>query len=140
MLRAESIIRFEQFYLAGGIVFELNLAVSSLPLWQDDNAPWGGLGHLLGGMALRGSICFLFWFLVIGWRSAVAKWLLVALDLIGLFDVMGSMSSSSAVTTSDGLILLGRALILVAIAYLFRQDAVEWLRSDVGAEAVERLE
>lgn len=133
-MRPQSINRFEQLYLASTAVGVINLFVNYRAI-AERAGPVGG-GAVMIGAVIGWGIVFLFWYFISRRASNVAKWILVAMTVLGLLgmirllDRLAEYGTLYAVLTS-----LTTLLQLASIVFLFRRDAVEWLRSkgQIGA-------
>ncbi len=136
MERPASIIRFERFYV-GHIC--IGLAGSLVALFGPESAarvqateavgPW--LIPAVLGLAVVTQVAL--WYLIARRASAVAKWVLVAftaVNIIGLAFLMfgfatgiGAEARSAAGSAAS---VIASALLLVAVAHLFRSDVKVW--------------
>jgi len=136
MDRPVSIVRFEQFYL-GHIV--VGLAGSVIALFGNDNralaqanetvGPW--LLPLMLGLGLLTQA--LLWYFISRKGASVAKWILVALTALNLFGaaflLFGLATGFGAESRSlaGSLLSLGAsALLIAAVAMMFRPDTAAW--------------
>ncbi len=136
MDRPASIVRFEQFYL-GHIV--VGLVGSSVALFGSDNpalaqanetvGPW--LLPLMLGLGVLTQV--LLWYFISRKGAAVAKWILVALTALNLlgavFLLFGLVTGFGAESRSlvGSLFSLGAsALLIAAVAMMFRPDTQAW--------------
>ena len=127
-MRPLSITRFEQLYLGSTAIGMINLIGS----WSRLTAA-GGPMVMLGlaiGVGLGGLMVLAFWYLIARRASNIAKWVLVVLTVLGLISTVtrgGRFVELGMVYTV--LLVLTNLTQIVAIAFLFRRDAAEWLRS-----------
>jgi hypothetical protein len=95
---------------------------------QDPGAAGLGDGVLILAVAVALAALVVLWFLIAHRASNIAKWLLVAFTLVSLAlqppRLMAILSSLDPVALLGLLAALGQ---LIAIAFLFRTDAREWL-------------
>ncbi len=142
-MRPRSIIRFEQLYLASILVSLpstlLSFDQTRAELAGDPGASQLGLGggFLVATIVVSLALTLLLWFLIARRASVVAKWILVALTALGLFMMVGIVANPAPFMSLPGaLTLLGTALGVVAVAFLFRRDARAWL-ANKGRDPVE---
>ncbi|KUR72161.1 hypothetical protein AQZ52_02375 [Novosphingobium fuchskuhlense] len=127
-MRPLSITRFEQLYLGSTAIGMINLIGS----WSRLTAA-GGPMVMLGlaiGVGLGGLMVLAFWYLIARRASNIAKWVLVVLTVLGLISTVtrgGRFVELGMFYTV--LLVLTNLTQIVAIAFLFRRDAAEWLRS-----------
>jgi hypothetical protein len=129
-LRPQSIIRFEQFYVAICLITVLEQILTFLGLSGPDEAR--DLSPVVVGfiVAVTYGILFLFWYLIVWRASNVAKWVLVVmtgLGLLGTIPIITTQAVSHPLYAGFTAVITG--LQLIAIVFLFRRDAAEWLRS-----------
>lgn len=140
-MRPQSIIRFEQAYLASIVVWGINTALGwgQALLEVDRNfaalPPIRHLGEpLLIGVTLF-TLCLwvMLWFFTARARSEVAKWVIVAFFAVAAallpfslagFDKTGVLAAALNVVTF--------ALTAFAVWMLFRPDAAAWFRASDG--------
>ncbi|ODP39326.1 hypothetical protein [Sphingomonas turrisvirgatae] len=145
-MRPQSIVRFEQAYLASIVLWIIGLALN----WNtrlgaiERDARFGGNPQMIqfaewtmiGSAVLGLAIWVLLWYFVARRGAAWAKWVLVAFLAISALSVpfaLLNMGVIGAVGTMVG--LLAFLLNAVAVAMLFRADAVAWLGGKPSAEA-----
>ncbi|MEI6640804.1 MAG: hypothetical protein WCL10_02130 [Novosphingobium sp.] len=128
-MRPISIIRFEQVYLAGMAVLGLHMGVNYSTLALRTLEMGSDINILLTGYLFTSVIAFLFWFFIARRASNVARWILAALVTIGLIDLFRFVLVASVFGPVFALTALMRVLLCVAVFFLFRRDATEWLRS-----------
>ena len=138
-MRPNSIVLFERLFLgslavsavASVIAYDSVLAeVNSDPAMAQLGL---GGGFVAGMLALSLAIYLGLWFLIARKASNVAKWVLVVFAAIGMVSLAASLSSFRPDLGS----LLGLAsygLEIAAIVYLFRSDAVAWLKGEWNAD------
>lgn len=132
-MQPQSIIRFSRLFLASVGVTAL-LAALNFPgiraslLRQDPAAASLGDGVLILALALGFAVLAVLWFLIAHRASNIAKWVLVALTALSIayqVPMVGAILSSLDPIAILGLVAaVGQ---IVAIAFLFRADAREWL-------------
>jgi hypothetical protein len=135
-MQPPSIIRFSRLFLASlglaGLLAALTFpGLKASLLRQDPGAAGLGDGVLILALGLGLAVMLVLWFLIAQRGSNVAKWVLVALTLVSIAlqvpkigAIVGSLDPVSMLSL---LAALGQ---LVAIAFLFRADAREWLGHD----------
>lgn len=129
-MRPQSIIRFEQFYLGSTAITVVMEVLNTLglfgPVESEDLGPY--VMPIL--LVISYGLVLVFWYLIAHRASNIAKWILVVLTVVGLLGTTMLLATYAqtypAYTLASALVLL---LQLVSIVYLFRRDAVEWLRS-----------
>ena len=129
-MRPQSIIRFEQFYLASTaltLIAQMFNAMGLIgPVSKDQLGPY----FLPILFVISYGLAFLFWFLIAHRASNVAKWILVVLTGISVAFAVPALAMLTqeypVYVLVTGLLVL---LDLIAMVYLFRRDAVEWLKS-----------
>jgi hypothetical protein len=136
-MRPQSILNFERLYL-GALAIAL---VASLLTWDatletlraQPNGESVGPTVLYVGIAISVIIPLLLWFFVARKASVVAKWILVALFVLGLLMFLAGFGSEMA---PKGLTLIASAVTTlmqaVAIYFLFRPDAKAWFADGRG--------
>lgn len=129
-MRPDSIIRFEQFYLAStGLTIVLQL-LNFAGLIGPETLKAGETGLMLTFVAISYALAFVLWYLIARRASNVAKWVFVVITVLGL---IGTVPTVLLLLSTDRayamLFLLVTLLNLIAMVFLFRRDAVEWLRS-----------
>ena len=144
-MRPRSIIWFERFFLASLLLSLLNTGLSFGTLMALLNADpiIGGTGYaevaMIATAGIRFGIQLLLWFLIARKASNIAKWILVALTVLGIASLIPSiwmlmeyelttlMEEGGAVTLTVTFLIT--VLQIAAIFYLFRPDAKAWLES-----------
>ncbi|MBA4048446.1 MAG: hypothetical protein C0476_07895 [Sphingomonas sp.] len=136
MERPASIIRFEQFYaghigigLAGSLVALFGPGSAARAQATEAVGPW--LIPAVLGLAVVTQIAL--WYLIAHRASAVAKWVLVAFTaanvivlaflMFGIATGIGAEARSAAGSAAS---VIASALLLAAVAHLFRPDAKAW--------------
>ncbi len=143
-MRPQSIIRFEQAYLASVLVGLVNLALSwkTKLMTMERDPRFGGNpqmveigGWMMVGMAALGVlISLLLWYFAARRGSEIAKWCLVVLLLVSLVGVASAVTQFAAVgALGAGLTLLAFALNAYAVWMLFQPDAKAWMRGGAVA-------
>lgn len=138
-MRPESIRRFDLFYLAAlalwvlGFVLNYDAVVAQVEVQSAAAGLPLGSGFAIGVFAFLLGIWLLLWFLVSRKRVGFAKWIIVGLFVIDLFDLPALVSGNmTALGIIPLIVLLLRA---VAIFYLFQPDTKAWLAKDRGEPA-----
>lgn len=137
-MRPQSIVRFEQAYLASVLVGLINFAVT----WTNkmeavardprfagnpQMAQMGGT-MMIGTVVIGVLISLLLWYLVARRGSEVAKWILVVFLLLSAIGVAMAVSQFAAIgALSAALTLLAFALNAFAVWQLFQPDAKAWM-------------
>lgn len=129
-MRPPSIVRFDQLYGAAFALQVLNTILS----WQSTQATQATVAAQFGPWLLPAAtavgvvVPLLLWFFVARRASLVAKWIAVVLTAIAVAALgFGAVRGTLAL---GGLGLLGigiTVLRVIAVAFLFRPDAQEWL-------------
>lgn len=144
MERPASIRRFERFYWAYML---LGLANNVIALWLFPNAQLSGIMASSGGMvgALSGVVVafvfvtqILLWFLIARRGNLLAKLVLAGLtglNLLGAaYGLMGLISGAAGVVPVALFVSwASSACLVVALAALYRPDAVAWFREAEAA-------
>jgi phosphoglycerol transferase MdoB-like AlkP superfamily enzyme len=132
-MRPVSIIWFERLFLlsiALALVSSVVQYDALLAQIQSDPAfarmGWGG-GFLIGVLALSALIPLLLWYFIARRASNLAKWLLVALIVVGLFFV--NFDFATMLAPGNLASILVTLMQIAAVALLFRPDARAWLGS-----------
>jgi hypothetical protein len=129
-VRPQSIIRFEQLYLASSLLAVLGQILNLTGISGPSGARDLGLVFVLIIVAITYGMIFLFWYLIARRASNVAKWILVVMTAFGLLATVPMLIT---LAETDPLYAAISALVtvlqLAAMVFLFRRDAVEWLRS-----------
>lgn len=129
-MRPHSINRFEQFYLASTAIAVFMQVLNNLGLFGP--ASHADLGPYVMPMlfAISYGLAFVIWYLIARRASNITKWVLVAMTVLTLLAVvpalLGLAGAYMAYMMATAAVLL---LQVVSVVYLFRRDAVEWLRS-----------
>jgi hypothetical protein len=135
-MQPPSIVRFSRLFLAAVGITAL-LAALNFPglkasvLRQDPAAASLGDGVLILALALGIAVLVVLWFLIARRASNVAKWVLVALTAVSI--ALQVPKVGAIVSSLDPIAILGLLVAvaqIVAIAFLFRADAREWLGHD----------
>lgn len=129
-MRPQSIIRFEQLYLGSTLITLVVQVLNFLALFGPVRTEEAGLITLLIVLALTYGLAFLFWYLIARRASNIAKWILVVISVLGAISTVPLLLAEAQADPAYALVMaLVFVLQLVGIAYLFRRDAAEWLRS-----------
>lgn len=129
-MRPQSIIRFEQFYLGGTAITLVVQVLNFFGLFGPARADEMGVTTLLIILAISYGLSFLMWYLIAHRASNITKWVLVIITVLGMLGTVPLLFAQGQSDLPYTLaLLLIFALQLVAMAQLFRRDAVEWLRS-----------
>lgn len=140
-MRPQSIVWFERLYLAAFALMVVNTILS----WDANAAALAANGtardipgyqYWTTGIGLL--IPPLLWFFIARRGSAVAKWILLVLVVIGLIGVGYIVTSGRATFGLRGLLgYAAMALQVAAAAMLFRPDADAWFGKGNAREPVE---
>lgn len=132
-MQPRSIALFSRIFLAS-LVLTAVLSVFDFPalkaalVRQDPGAASLGDGVMVLVFGLALAVMLVLWFLIARQGSNIAKWVLVALTVIGfgltLPDYFAAFRHVRLISTLSLLAALGQ---LIAIAFLFRADARAWL-------------
>ena len=133
-MRPSSILWFERIYLVslalGGAHAVVNFDESLAKLESEPSiaALGGASSFVVAIMVFSFLVSLLLWFLIAHKGSNLAKWVLVTFTVIGLFMLPGTLEAM----TDTARLVTGTltALQVVAIAFLFRRDAREFLASE----------
>ena len=137
-MRPQSIIRFEQFYLASAAVGALNDCLNFAGIGGPTELSDAGNIVALVLVALVYGLSFLLWFLITHRASNVAKWILVVLTVLDLLAMVLSVLIFADTDKVDMvLMLLAMVLQCASMVYLFRRDAAEWLRNKDQQEPID---
>ncbi len=135
-MQPPSIINFSRIFLAS-IALATALAAFRFPalksalIRQEPTAASLGDGVLALAITLGQVVMLVLWFLIARRASNVAKWILVLLTLLGFALLMPEMRASlSHFAWQPTLSIFVAFLQVIAIAFLFRADAREWLSHD----------
>jgi hypothetical protein len=129
-LRPQSIIRFEQFYLGSNALAVLLQVLHFTGLLGGSTLAGVAPEFTLSIVLVTYSIVFVFWYLITRRASNVAKWILVVMAGLGLFSTVPLLLKTAETDLVYALLALLILLIqFVGMAFLFRRDAAEWLRS-----------
>ena len=142
-MRPESIRRFDLFYLAAlalwvlGFVLNYDTLVAQVETQSAEAGLPLGSGFAMGVFAVLLAVWLLLWFLVSRKRVGIAKWVIVLLFVIDLFDLPALVSGEMSVLRIIPLLVL--LLRAAAIFYLFQPDSKAWLTRD-DAEPAEPVQ
>lgn len=140
MTTPRSIARFSQTMLAsigfGMLQMALNFNDQREVLARNPQTAGLGDGFLVVTLAFGFAVLLLLWFFIARRASNIAKWVLVALTVISLFWLPGTVRSA-IVTGPLTLILVVVVLVLqlLAVWYLFQPDARDWLAGKAPVDA-----
>jgi hypothetical protein len=139
-MRPQSIIMFERLFLAslaiGVLNFILGYDAAVATLQNDPSTQQLGLGggFAIAVFAVGTGIYLLLWFLIARKAINIAKWILVVLIALSVISLMTSLTGSFRLNVTTGLALATYILEVVAVIYLFREDAVAWLKRKAPAD------
>jgi hypothetical protein len=139
-MRPQSIIMFERLFLAslaiGVLNFILGYDAAVATLQNDPSTQQLGLGggFAIAVFAVGTGIYLLLWFLIARKAINIAKWILVVLITLSVISLMTSLTGSFRLNVTTGLALATYILEVVAVIYLFREDAVAWLKGKAPAD------
>lgn len=142
-MRPESIVSFERFYL-GGVVVGL---VNTMLTWGDMQAElasdpaiaeagWG-TGFMVASVAFTFLIQLLFWYLIARRGSNIAKWVMTVLFVLGLVFTVPMLMGMAPMPGGTTALVLSLAITIlqgIAIYFLFRPDAVAWLKGETKVD------
>ena len=131
-MRPPSIVMFDRLFLGSLAVSAIGVVIG----WQEMAAQLAnepgvaelgiGSGLIVGMVAVGFAISLLLWFLVAHKASNVAKWILIVLAALSLISLPGMMAGPWDLTAILG--IASYVLEIVALGFLFRDDAKAWLR------------
>lgn len=124
-MRPASIIRFEQLYLASIALAAVNSALLLSP--AAGYAPPGEASGLIGFVATSLAVSLLLWFFAARRASRIAKWLMVALFVLGAAG-LPAILSAGPLDIPAVLTVVTWGLQAAAIWMLFRPDAAAWFK------------
>ena len=128
-MRPLSIRRFEQAYLASAAVMAVNITFN-FKAFADHYYDAGlAVGSVVVGMLWGAGLYFLVWFFIARRASTVTKWIFVALNAVGLINLVQFLASVGLISLPNTLTFLARLLLLAAAVFLLQRDAAEWLRT-----------
>ena len=137
-MRPQSIVMFDRLFLGSLAVSAASVAISwdqmSRALANEPGVAEVGLGSgfLAGLVAVGFAISLLLWFLVSRKASNAAKWILVVLAALSLISLPGMLGGPWDLTAILGIV--SYVLEIAALGFLFRADAVAWLKGDSTAD------
>jgi hypothetical protein len=129
---------FERLFLAslalGVLAFVLSYEIVMAALANEPSYQQAGLGSgvVIGLVAGVYAICLLLWHLIANRGANAAKWILTVLVILDVLSALPALAR-----TWDTMLLLSvtiRVLEVAAVVYLFRPDAVAWLKGTGAAE------
>ncbi|MDF8333244.1 hypothetical protein [Novosphingobium cyanobacteriorum] len=129
-MRPTSIDQFEKLYLGASVFGLLNFIFNFDEATRQMAQLQYGIVFLVIAALVGLGINMLFWFFIARRASNVAKWILTVLTAFGLVSTgmrWQLMTSYSPLRLTLSLLVL--VLQVIAVAYLFRADAVIWLKS-----------
>lgn len=140
-MRPNSIIRFEQAYLASIAVWGLNAAlgwgkqVAAIEAGFAEMPQMIPMGHamLIGFTLFAFFLSLLLWYFTARKASVVAKWIIVVffgLSAVGLPFTLAGFATAGIVPVALNLVTF--ALTAVAVWMLFRPDSAAWFRDSDG--------
>lgn len=144
-MRPQSIVRFEQAYLASVAVWAISLLLNwNTRLGAIERDPrFGGNPQMIqvaewmmiGSAVLGFALWILLWYFVARRGAAWAKWVLVVLLALSAISIPFALMNAAAIGTL-GTILTVIAFLLnaFAVAMLFRPDATAWLSGKPSAD------
>lgn len=129
-MRPLSIIRFEQFFWASIVIGLINAALNFTKLTEQMAATGAPVEILFVSFAAGLLINALLWLFIARRASNVAKWILVVLMALGLFGIFTWPTLLAQYgPLYIGLTVIATVLSYTAVGFLFRGDAVRWLKS-----------
>ena len=137
-MRPHAIVMFERLFLASLVLGALGVLLSYGKLTElAANDPGMrqlglGTGFLVGIMVASYAIYLLLWYLIAHRASNAAKWILVVFTVLGVLFALPGLSGTW--DSSFAISLVVYALEVLAVVYLFRPDAKEWLAGKVQAD------
>jgi hypothetical protein len=144
-MRPQSIVRFEQAYLASialwafGLVLNWNIRLSAIerdPRFAGNPqmiqfAEW----MMIGSAALGFALWILLWYLAARRGVAGVKWVLVAFLAISAISIPFTLMNAAVIGTIGTVLSVGAFLLnAFAVAMLFRPDATAWLSGKPSPE------
>jgi hypothetical protein len=144
-MRPQSIIRFEQAYLASialwtlGLVLNWNTRLSAIgrdPRFAGNPqmiqfAEW----MMIGTAALSFALWILLWYFAARRGVAWVKWVLVAFLAMSAISIPFTLMNAAVIGTTGTVLALGAFLLnAFAVAMLFRPDATAWLSGKTTIE------
>lgn len=93
-----------------------------------------GSGFVAGVLAIGLAIYVLLWFLIARKASNVAKWILLVFVAIGVISLLVSLAKGFTADLPTLLGLVNYVLEIAAVSFLFRSDAVAWLKGGTTAD------
>ena len=138
-MRPPSIVIFERLFLASLVLSVIGFIVSYGAMTEDvEREPalqqlGVGGGFVIGTFMVSVAIYLLLWFFIARKASNIAKWILVVLTGIGVVLSLISFARGRAIDLRAMLDIAYYALAVGAVAFLFRSDAVAWLKGERGA-------
>ncbi len=141
-MRPQSIIRFEQAYLASIVVWGINTALGWGTQMATVEASFAAMPEMIPAMRalLVGMTLFvllvslLLWYFTARKASEVTKWIIVALfglAAVGLPFSLAGFEKTGLVPAALNVVTF--ALTAVAVWMLFRPDASAWFRASDGS-------
>ncbi len=133
----KSIRLFGRYYLASGLIGLLAVMLNYSALRAYSVARGGAAASSLAGGMLGLLAALLFWYLIARRRQNWAKWVVVALAAVGLLGIIPAFVSGAYGGLPPFYLIcsgFGEVVHLIAISYLFRCDAVQWLTDRANGE------
>lgn len=135
-MRPNSILWFERLFLISLVIGIINTALSyedNLAMLQADPGAeklgFGG-GFVLITAAFSFGLMLLLWYFIARRASPVAKWILVALTVLGILSMPSSLAMIAKQNIYGVIIpILLTLLQIAALVFFFRQDAKAWFAS-----------
>lgn len=133
-MRPQSIVMFERLFLASLVVSAVTFAVGydaiMASMAADPTLRQAGLGSgfLIGAVIVEYAFYLLLWYLIARRGANWAKWVFILVLAISLTSVGRAFGSDLSLTVLMGLAVY--VLRVLAAVYLFRPDAIVWLRGD----------
>ena len=130
-MRPQSIVMFERLFLASQVLGAAGVVLSYQKLTDlaanDPGMRQLGLGSgfLLGIVIASYAVYMLLWYLIARGASNAAKWILVVFTVLGVLFALPGLAGAWDSTSALSLVVY--ALEVLAVVYLFRPDAKEWL-------------
>lgn len=135
-MRPQSIVMFERLFLTSlvlsviGFFIGYDAMVDALAAEPGVTQIGLGSGFVIGVFLAGLAIYLLLWFLIARKAANLAKWILVVLVGLSVLSLLSSLSVGLTFNTQTVLSFAVYALEVAAIVYLFRADAIGWLKGD----------
>lgn len=140
MVRPQSIVVFERFYLGYLLVGAINIALhwsiyAALPTVRR-SAEVIGEWYYPTATALGFIVPLLLWYFAARRASKAAKWVIVIFFAFNLFGLSASFILGTAPTDAAAMLSLGASLLYAAAVWmLFRPQSREWFGERLGDAA-----